>query len=155
MFNGGLLLITNPVPRKIFLITCTILIKTISGNVTKFKKILTWPWTNILLFHSSLYMLRKLIGAFITDLCRSRIWSLDPPLNNAPYITRQLRKTIKKRLSTEKTYFKTQADTGIFPTVWYSNQKIQKVQRIRTLYVTTNIFAIKEKKSIKTIFYLR
>ena len=116
------MLITNPVLKKTFLITCTIFNKTISGNVTKsgsshpevflgknvlkiytkftrehtcrsaisiklqggipawvfscrfapyfqstlfiktpldgcfwkFKKILTWPWTNIWLFHESL-----------------------------------------------------------------------------------------------------
>ena len=60
--NGSLLLITNPVSKKKFLITCTSLIKSISRNVTKFKKILTLPWTNILLFHGSLYILRKLIS---------------------------------------------------------------------------------------------
>ena len=44
--------ITNPVSKKIFLITCTILIESISGNVSKFKKnsnmttnqYFTFPW---------------------------------------------------------------------------------------------------------------
>ena len=83
--NGGLLLITNSVLTKIFLVTSSILIKTISGNVTKFKKVLTWPWTNILFFHSNWCILRKLIGAFITESCRSQIWSLDPPLKNLTF----------------------------------------------------------------------
>ena len=79
-FKWRFVINNKPSFKKIFLIICTILIKTISGNVTKFKKILTWPWTYILLFHDSLYILRKLIGAFITELFRSQIWSLDPPL---------------------------------------------------------------------------
>ena len=38
--NGGFLLITNPVLKKK---KKKLLIKTISINVTKFKKILSWP----------------------------------------------------------------------------------------------------------------
>ena len=57
-----MLLTTNGVSQKIFLITCTILIKTLNGNVTKFKKFLTWPRTNTLLFHCSLCILRKPIS---------------------------------------------------------------------------------------------
>ena len=42
-----------------------------------------------------------------------------------------------------------------FPTVWYSNYRKCKIQKIRFVYVTTNIFAIKEKKSVEAILFLR
>ena len=44
--------------------------------------------------------------------------------------------------------------TTTFPAVWYSNWKIQKIQKVWIMYVTTKIFTIEENKTIKTIFYL-